>query len=149
MLPDHRKPAAWHCCLLVLTVLIHGTVLTGCAGMRLQRQARFQPAAMNQNADPLWDAVLAVPADSPLHVELRNGDTIRGGFRSADQQTLVLVVGSGQNRSVPRAEILRVLLVRGSHAGRGALLGLGIGAGTLAILCRRHDCDFNEPPQTS
>ncbi len=144
MLPDHRKPAAWHCCLLVLTVLIHGTVLTGCAGMRLQRQARFQPATLNQ-ADPLWEAVLAVPVRAQLHVELQTGDRVRGRFRSADEQTLVVVEGSGQIRSVPRAEIRRVLLVRGSHAGRGALLGFGIGAGTLAILCRRHDCDFNEP----
>ena len=142
MLPDHRKPAAWHCCLLVLTVLIHGTVLTGCAGMRLQRQARFQPPALNQSPDPSWEAVLAVPVRAPLHVELQNGDRVRGRFRSADEQTIAVVEGNGQIRSLPRAEIQRVLLVRGSYAGRGALLGLGVGAGTLATLCGREDCDF-------
>lgn len=142
MLPEHRKPAAWHCCLLVLTVLIHGTVLTGCAGMRLQNQARFQPPALNQNADPSWEAVLALPVRAPLHVELQNGDRVRGRFRSADPQTLAVVEGNGQIHSLPRAEIRRVLLVRGSYAGRGALLGFGAGAGTLATLCAREDCDF-------
>ena len=142
MFSHHRKPAAWHCCLLALAVLIHGTVLTGCAGMRFQNQARFQPPALNQSADPSWAAVLAVPVRAPLHVELRTGDTIRGGFRSADQQTLAVVEGNGQIRSLPRAEIRRVLLVRGSHAKRGALLGFGVGAGTLATLCGREDCDF-------
>ena len=143
MLPDHRKPAAWHCCLLVLTVLINSTLLTGCASLRLQRQARFQPPTLNQRADPLWEVVLAVPVRAPLLVELRTGDRIRGWFRSADQQTLVVVEGSGQIRSVPRVEILRVLLIRGSYAKRGALIGLPIGAATSVILCGEKDCDLN------
>ena len=143
MLPDHQKPSAWHCCLLALTVLIHGTVLTGCAGMRLQNQARFQPPALNQNADPSWAAVLAVPVRAPLHVELRTGDGIRGRFYSADEQILNLVQ-RGVIRNVSRADIQRVLLVRGSHAKSGALLGLGIGAGTLAIDVARRSQDYSD-----
>jgi len=143
MFSHDRRPSAWHCCLLALTVLVHGTVLTGCAGMRLQRQARFQPPALNQSADPSWDAVLALPMGAPIHVELRDRDLIRGGFRSADQQALVVVEGGGQTRNVPRAEIRRVLLVRGNYAKQGALLGLGSGVGTLAILCGSTDCDFS------
>ena len=134
MLPEHRKPAAWHCCLLVLTVLIHGTVLTGCAGMRLQSHARFQPPALNQNADPSWEAVLALPVRAPLHVELQNGDRVRGRFRSADPQTLAVVEGNGQIHSLPRAEIRRVLLIQGNYAKQGALWGLGIGAVT-SLVC--------------
>ena len=144
MLPDHRRPAAWHCCLLVLTVLINSTLLTGCAGLRLQRQARFQPPTLNQRADPLWEVVLAVPVRAPLLVELRTGDRIRGWFRSADQQTLVVVEGSGQIRSVPRVEILRVLLIRGSYAKRGALIGLGIGVGALATHLARLRYPYDE-----
>ena len=91
--------------LLVLTALINGTFLTECAGLRVQHHTRFQPTTLNQSADPLWEAVFAVPVGSPLHVELGTRDLIRGRFRSADEQTLVLVE-DGNLRSVPRAESL-------------------------------------------
>ena len=133
-MPDYKRPLALLSCLLLLTALINGTFLTGCAGLRLQHHARFQPTTFNQRADPLWEAVFAVPAGASLHVELGTGDNIRGRFRSADEQTLVLVEG-GNTRSVPRTEILRVLLVRGNHAKKGALWGLGIGVTTFAIDC--------------
>ena len=141
MLPDYKRPLASLTCLLLLTALINGTFLTGCAGLRVQHPARFQPTTLNQSADPLWEAVIAVPVDSPIHVELGTGDLIRGRFRSADEQTLVLMEG-GNTRSVPRAEILRVLLVRGNHAKKGALIGLGIGAATYTIDGSRRYYDF-------
>ena len=141
MLPDSKRPLALLSSLLVLTALINGTFLTGCAGLRLQHPARFQPTILNQRADPLWEAVLAIPVGSSLHVELRTGDRIRGRFRSADEQTLVLVEGRG-TRSVPRAEILRVLLVRGNHAKKGAVLGLIVGVVTLGVVCGKQDCDL-------
>ena len=131
-MPDYKKLLKWLSCLLLLTELINSTFLTGCAGLRLQHPARFQPTILNQRADPLWEAVLAVPAGSSLHVELGTGDLIRGQFRSADEQTLVLVEGRN-TRNVPRAEILRVLLVRGNYAKKGALWGFGIGVATFAI----------------
>ena len=121
--------------LLVLTALINGTFLTGCAGLRVQHHTCFQPPTFNQRADPLWEAVIAVPVDSSLHVELGTGDLIRGRFYSADEQRLNLVQGRNARsvprvniHSVPRTEIRRVLLVRGVHAKKGALWGLGIGA---------------------
>ena len=122
--------------LLLLTALINGAFLTGCAGLRLQHPARFQPPTLNQSADPLWEAVFAVPVDSPIHVELGTRDLIRGRFRSADEQTLILVEGRNV-RGVPRTEIRRVLLVRGSHVKKGALWGLGVGAVTSAIVVLR------------
>ena len=141
-MPDSKKPLALLSCMLVLTALINGTFLTGCAGLRLHRPARFQPTTLNQRADPLWEAVFAVPVDSSLHVELGTGDLIRGRFRSADQQTLVLVEGRN-TRSVPRAEIRRVLLHRGTHAKKGALWGLGIGAMTVfPIVLSSHEPGF-------
>ena len=127
MLLDSKRPLTWLFCLLLLTALINSTFLTGCAGLHLQHPARFQPTILNQRADPLWEAVVAVPVDSPIHVELGTGDLIRGRIRSADEQTLILVEGRNV-RGVPRTEIRRVLLVRGSHVKKGALWGLGIGA---------------------
>ena len=141
-MPDSKKPLALLSCMLVLTALINGTFLTGCAGLRLHRPARFQPTTLNQRADPLWEAVVAIPSDSILDVYLDSGDSIRGRFRSADQQTLVLVEGRN-TRSVPRAEIRRVLLVRGNYAKKGALIGLPIGAATAVILCGEQDCDLS------
>ena len=138
MLPDYKRPLALLSCLLLLTALINSTFLTGCAGLRLQHPARFQPSILNQSADPLWEAVVAVPVDSPVHVELGTRDLIRGRFRSADEQTLVLVEGRNI-RSVPRAEIRRVLLVRGNYAKKGTLWGLGAGAVTGALWGIRTD----------
>ena len=131
-MPDYKKLLKWLSCLLLLTALINGTFLTGCAGLRLQHPARFQPSTFNQRADPLWEAVVAIPSDSILDVYLDSGDSIYGRFRSADEQTLILVEGRDV-RSVPRAEIRRVLLHRGNHAKKGAVLGLIIGVVTLGI----------------
>ena len=131
-MPDYKKLLKWLSCLLLLTALINGTFLTGCAGLRLQHPARFQPSILNQSADPLWESVFAVPVGSSLYVQLRTGDLIRGRFRSADEQRLNLVQGRNI-RSVPRAEIRRVLLVRGNYAKKGALIGLPIGVVTPAI----------------
>ena len=131
-MPDSKKPWALLSYLLVLIALINGTFLTGCAGLRLQHPARFQPSTFNQRADLLWSAVVAIPSDSTLDVYLDSGDSIYGRFRSADEQTLILVQG-GNTRSVPRAEIRRVLLHRGNHAKKGALWGLAIGAATFVI----------------
>ena len=91
--------------------------------MPLQETPAVEPA--NQS----WDDVVAIPLDSPLEVGLDSGERMRGRFRSADEQTLVLDQ-DGTLRRVPRTEIWHVLINRGSHAGRGTLLGLGIGAGT-------------------
>ena len=111
--------------LMVLTALINSTLLTGCAPSRALM--RFPPDTSAQSVDLLWNAVLAVPAGSSLQVDLRTGDSIQGRFRSANDQTLILVYDGG-SRSVPRVEIRRVLLDRGNHAKKGALRGLGIGA---------------------
>ena len=131
-MPDYKKLLKWLSCLLLLTALINSTFLTGCAGLRLQHPARFQPAILNQSADPLWEAVAAIPSDSILDVYLGSGDSIYGRFRSADEQTLILVEGRDV-RSVPRTEILRVLLHRGNYAKKGAWWGLAGGIATFVI----------------
>ena len=70
-------------------------------------------------------------------------ETITGKFRSADERELVLEQ-DGLLRRVSRAEIRRVILYKGRHAGRGALWGLGIGAasGLVAGIASR---DASEP----
>lgn len=79
--------------LMVLTALINSTFLTGCAPSRALM--RFPPDTSAQSVDLLWNAVLAVPAGSSLQVDLRTGDSIQGRFRSANDQTLILVYDGG------------------------------------------------------
>ena len=74
-----------------------------------------------------WESVAFIPVVSSVEVGLTTGETITGRFRSADERELVLEQ-DGLLRQVPRAEIRRVILYKGRHAGRGALWGLGIGA---------------------
>ena len=110
--------------------LIKSMFLTGCASVR--GPARLMPLQETPAVEPAnqsWDAVVAIPLDSPLEVGLDSGERMRGRLRSADDRELVLDQ-DGTLRRVPRTEIWHVLINRGSHAGRGTLLGLGIGAGT-------------------
>ena len=76
-----------------------------------------------------WESVAFIPVVSSVEVDLTMGETITGKFRSADERELVLEQ-DGLLRRVSRAEIQRVILYKGRHAGRGALWGLGIGAVT-------------------
>ena len=76
-----------------------------------------------------WKSVAFIPVVSSVEIGLTTGETITGRFRSADERELVLEQ-DGLLRQVPRAEIRRVILYKGRHAGRGALWGLGIGTGT-------------------
>ena len=76
-----------------------------------------------------WKSVAFIPVVSSVEVDLTTGEPITGRFRSADERELVLEQ-DGLLRQVPRAEIRRVILYKGRHAGRGALWRLGIGTGT-------------------
>ena len=120
--------------LIVLTALINCIFLTGCASVRgPARLARLQETPAVEPASQSWDAVVAIPLDSPLEVDLDSGDRMRGRFRVADEQTLALEYDGGI-RSVPRTKIQRVVINRGRHAGNGAFWGLGIGAASGLIV---------------
>ena len=86
-----------------------------------------QEAPTVEPAIQSWESVAFIPVVSPLEVDLTTGETLNGLFRSVDEQTLVLEQ-DGTLRRVPRAEIQRVVLYQGPHAGRGSLWGLGSGA---------------------
>ena len=88
-----------------------------------------QEAPTVEPATQSWKSVAFIPVVSSVEVDLTTGETITGKFRSADERELVLEQ-DGLLRRVSRAEIRRVVLYQGRHAGRGALWGLGIGAST-------------------
>ena len=127
---------------VVLMALVNSLFLAGCASVRgPARLARLQEAPAVELAIQSWESVVAIPLDSPLEVNLDSEGRIRGRFRSADEQTLVLEYDGG-SRSVPRAEIRRVILDRGSHVRTGALWGLGIGSGIGVAVFADPDADL-------
>ena len=99
---------------------------TGCASLRSPVQLG---TSAGTSATQSWESVAFIPVVSSVEVDLTTGETITGRFRSADERELVLEQ-DGRLRQVLRAEIRRVILYKGRHAGRGALWGLGIGTGT-------------------
>ena len=115
---------------VVLMALVNSLFLTGCASVRgPARLAPLQEAPAVEPAIQSWESVTFIPVVSSVEVDLTTGETLSGRFRSADDGELVLEQ-DGSLRRVPRAEIRRVILYQGRHAGRGSLWGLGIGAGT-------------------
>ena len=112
---------------VVLMALVNCMFLTGCASVRAPaRLARLQEAPAVEPAIQSWDSVAFIPVVSSVEVELTTGETLNGRFRSADEREFVLEQ-DGSLRRVPRAEIQRVVLYQGRHAGTGAWWGLGIG----------------------
>ena len=108
--------------------LVNSLFLAGCASVRSPaRLARLQETpVVVELAIQSWESVAFIPVLSSVAVDLTTGETLSGKFRSADEQTLILE--DGGSRSIPRAEIQRVVINGGRQAGTGALWGLGIGA---------------------
>ena len=119
---------------VVLMALVNSMFLAGCVSSRSpSRLARLQETPAGEPANQSWGAVMAIPFDSPIEVDLYSAERMRGRFRVADAQTFVLEYDSGIH-SVPRPEIQRVIINRGRHAGDGAFWGLGIGAASGLIV---------------
>ena len=115
---------------MVLMALVNSLFLAGCASVRgPARLARLQETPTAEPANQSWDSLALIPVLSFVGVDMTTGETINGRFHSADDRELILDQ-DGTLRRVPRAEIQRVILYQGRHAGRGSLWGLGIGAGT-------------------
>ena len=70
--------------------LISSMFLAGCASMR--EVVRLQQPVV-EGANSSWNPVMTIPLDSSLEVHLESDERIRGRFRSADEQTLILEDG--------------------------------------------------------
>ena len=103
--------------LLAVTVCLGA----GCA-------ARTPAAAPPAEPDRLdrWERVLALTPGADLRIRRRSGAVVRGRFRSADDETVVVTDG-GAEIETPRAEV-RTLATIGRRAGDFTLRGLLAGA---------------------
>ena len=99
-----------------------------------------------QGDDAAWSQVRQLTAGDSVRV--LQDDAVREGlFRIANDDSITLS-RAGQDQSVPRAGIRRVLVARGSHRKRNVLLGLAIGGLTgglvVAFQCRGQGRGCNE-----
>lgn len=106
-------------------------------------------AAAKENNRTDWRDVLALKPGSPLVVQARGADRVRRFLVDCDMQTLTVSERWGKGPSgpvsvIPRGEIAEVAVLRkhvGQHAGRGTLIGAGVGGLVLGVAAAGDDCE--------
>ena len=116
MVEGHTSPAS--------AVLLAVTVCLG-AGCAARTPAALPPPAEPDRLDR-WERVLALTPGADLRIRCRSGAVVRGRFRSADDEAVVVTDGAAELET-PRAEV-RTLATIGRRAGDFTLRGLLAGA---------------------
>lgn len=75
-----------------------------------------------------WEGLAQIPARTEVRVYEAAGLEVRGKFRSATADSIVLL-GPGGQQSLDRKTVVRVLVKRRSHRLRNTLLGAAVGFG--------------------
>jgi hypothetical protein len=75
-----------------------------------------------------WDLVRQLVAGKEIRVSLSDGRKLRGEFRSATGEALMVGTTKSQEM-LSRTMVTRVSVEGKSHRSRNALIGLGVGAG--------------------
>ena len=103
-------------------------------------------AAQRPTGSDAWSEVRQLAAGQDIRVVLDEATRL-GGFRTADEDSITLVV-AGQDQRVARTGIRQILVARGTHRRRNVLLGLAIGGVTgsvvVALHCRGQSPGCNE-----
>ena len=105
-------------------VLLAVTVCLG-AGCAARTPAALPPPAEPDRLDR-WERVLALTPGADLRIRCRSGAVVRGRFRSADDEAVVVTDGAAELET-PRADV-RTLATIGRRAGDFTLRGLLAGA---------------------
>jgi hypothetical protein len=99
-----------------------------------------------QQGDTGWLQVRQLTVADSVRVVLDDGAR-EGMFQIADDESITLTL-AGNNQSVRRDSIRRLLVARGSHRKRNVLLGFAIGGVTgglvVALSCRGEGLGCNE-----
>ena len=74
-----------------------------------------------------WEKVAVLESSSPITVELKNGDRIKGQFQGLSSSDLELL-GSAGRAVIPKSDIRTVIFPSEDGLGDGALKGAAIGA---------------------
>lgn len=131
MVEGHTSPSS--AALLAVAVCLGA----GCAA---RTPAALPPPAEPERLDR-WERVLALTPGADLRIQCRSGAVVRGRFRSADDETVVVTDGAAEIETT-RAEV-RTLATVGRRAGDFTLRGLLAGAafGALATAASRESSD--------
>ena len=78
-----------------------------------------------------WEKVLALPVSSPITVELKDGDRIKGHYEGLSA-TDVMVVSHFSRAVIPKEDIETITIQPEDGVGDGA--GIGFGVGTAIVL---------------
>ncbi len=91
-----------------------------------------------------WNVLQQLTSGQQVKVVLGNNTSSRGSFESADDRSLVIRSGKGE-QNISRDQVTRVLVKGKSHRKRNALIGAGIGAGAglAAGAAIDNDCSRN------
>lgn len=92
----------------------------------------FAAAAADAQEAPL------TRAPQTVRVHLRNLDTVQGYLRGRSKDEVVIFTSAGRYRHVPLADVQRfeVRSRTGSHAKRGAVIGVAVWVGAVAAASR-------------
>ena len=80
-----------------------------------------------------WEKVAALAQETPIIVDLKNGDRIEGPFEELSRSELLLVYGSVR-AAIPKEDIRRITIREDDFVDNGALIGAGIGAGIIGLV---------------
>jgi hypothetical protein len=97
----------------------------------LDISAQVQKSAEARNTDLAWERVSNIKSQQMITVHLRDGKKLKGAFVQADENGIMVRTKADKSMQIGREEILRI---SSRSWGKGALIGLGIGAGTGAFL---------------
>ena len=78
-----------------------------------------------------WEKVLALPVSSPITVELKDGDRIKGHYEGLSA-TDIMVVSHFSRAVIPKEDIETITIQPEDGVGDGA--GIGFGVGTAIVL---------------
>jgi hypothetical protein len=93
-----------------------------------------------QTAPTDWSRLNALTSEAKLSVKLKDGKKVEGHFAAVSDTALSLTVKNAR-KEVRREDVATIHEVSGKSAATAALIGMGVGAGTGAVLGVAADSD--------
>ena len=80
-----------------------------------------------------WEKVAAIAEETPIIVDLKNGDRIEGPFGELSPSELLLNYGSAR-AAIPKADVERITIRQKDSLANGSLIGAGTAAGIAGLV---------------
>lgn len=133
---------------MIIKIFVGSVILAAALGT--SSVAQSQRASPTSPALGSWEALMYVPYNDRLIVELRDNSVVRGRMHGSDASVLV-VTRERRQIIIARENIRRIFLVNGRGTGSmalgGACVGANVGGGVVAV-ARGVGGDPEEPEAT-